>query len=218
MQAHQVFHKEGEFLPMKITSAMKQKNNPDMLRIYIDNDYAFSMPEEEYYRMNLYEKEGLTQEDVDYIREVVNLKMAKQKGIRLLAVKDRSEQEVRDKLLQAGFDSDVAEEAVLQLKSMGYINDSLYARKYISDRMKLKPMSKKALAFELEKKGMDRTLIEEVLNEFELDESVIAYRMAKKKFGKYNVSDPMVQKKIYSFLSFRGFSQDIIREVLEQMQ
>lgn len=203
---------------MKITSAMKQKNNPDMLRIYIDNDYAFSMPEEEYYRMNLYEKEGLTQEDVDYIREVVNLKMAKQKGIRLLAVKDRSEQEVRDKLLQAGFDSDVAEEAVLQLKSMGYINDSLYARKYISDRMKLKPMSKKALAFELEKKGMDRTLIEEVLNEFELDESVIAYRMAKKKFGKYNVSDPMVQKKIYSFLSFRGFSQDIIREVLEQMQ
>lgn len=205
-------------MPMKITSAMKQKNNPDMLRIYIDNDYAFSMPEEEYYRMNLYEKEGLTQEDVDYIREVVNLKMAKQKGIRLLAVKDRSEQEVRDKLLQAGFDSDVAEEAVLQLKSMGYINDSLYARKYISDRMKLKPMSKKALAFELEKKGMDRTLIEEVLNEFELDESVIAYRMAKKKFGKYNVSDPMVQKKIYSFLSFRGFSQDIIREVLEQMQ
>jgi regulatory protein len=196
---------------------MKQKNNPDMLRIYIDNAYAFSMPEEEYYRMNLYERAELTQEDIDTIREEINIKLAKQRGLRLLAVKDRSEHEIRERLKRLGFDMDVIEDAILQLKSMGYINDSLYAHKYVSERLKLKPKSKKALAYELQKKGIGSELIDEVISEFELDEHSIAFRIAKKKFGKYDVSDPKVQQKIISFLAFRGFSYEIIRTVLDQM-
>lgn len=203
---------------MKITSVVKQKNNPEMLRIYIDQEYAFSMPEEEYFRLNLYEDKELTQEDVDSIREEVAMKLARQHGIRLLAARDRSEHEVRERLIQHGFDQDVVEQALLRLKSMGYINDSLFAHKYVSDRLKLKPMSKRVLAYELQKKGINDELIREVLDGYELDDSSIAYRLAKKKFGKYDAADPKIQQKIYSYLAFRGFSSDIIREVIGQLQ
>lgn len=210
--------KAGEKQIMVITSVMKQKNNPEMLRLYIDNEYAFSIPEEEYFKLNLYEQKELTQNGLDTIRQEAGIKLARKNGIRLLTARDRSEQEVRERLILQGFDADVAEEAVIQLISMGYINDSLFARKYVSDRLKLKPMSKKALSVELQKRGIKRELIDEVLGECELDEPSIAFRLAKKKFGKYDAADPGVQKKIYSFLAYRGYSFDIIQDVLEQMQ
>jgi len=203
---------------MVITSVMKQKNNPEMLRLYINDEYAFSIPEVEYFRLNLYERKELTQDEMNAIREEAGIKLARKSAIRLLSARDRSEQEIRERLNLQGFDADVAEEAILQLVSMGYINDSLFARKYVSDRLKLKPMSKKALAAELQKKGIKRELIDEVIGEYEVDEPSMAYRMAKKKFGKYDAADPVIQKKIYSFLAYRGYSSDVIQNVLEQMQ
>lgn len=203
---------------MVITSVVKHKNNPDMLRLYINGEYAFSIPEEEYFRLSLYERKELEQSEIDAIREEAAIKMAKNNAIRLLSAKDRSEQEVRERLILRGYDADIATEAVLQLKAMGYINDSLFAHKYVSDRLKLKPMSKKALAAELKKKGIKRDIIDEVLGECELDELSVAYRLAKKKFGKYNAAEPAVQRKIYSFLAYRGYSSDMIQDVLQKMQ
>ncbi|NLX78188.1 MAG: regulatory protein RecX [Clostridiaceae bacterium] len=202
---------------MTITSAVKQKNNPDMIQIYIDNVYAFSIPEEEYLRLNLYEKQEITDEEVKRIREEVNVNLAKQRALRILAARDRTEYEVKTRLIQSGFDEAAAEGAVMQLKAIGYINDMLFARKYISDRLKLKPKSKRALAYELEKKGIGKDIIAEVLDDFELDETVIAYRLARRKYGKYDVTDPKIQRRIASFLAHKGFSYDIIKGTLEQM-
>lgn len=199
---------------MVITSAVRQKNNPEMIRIYIDNVYAFSMPEEQYLKMNLYERGELTQEEIETIRNEVNVKLAKQRAIKLLTARDRSEFEVKERLIKQGFDKEAADDAIMELKAMGYINDRLFAHKYVSDRLKLKPKSKKALAYELCQKGIESELITEVVNEYELDESSIAYRIARKKYGKYDAADPEVQRKIASFLSHRGFSYEIIREVI----
>lgn len=202
---------------MTITSAVKHKNNPAMIQIYIDNSYAFSIPEEEYLRMNLYEKQEITAEEIKKIQEEINVKLAKQRAIRMLATRDRTEYEVKTRLIQLGFDEISAEGAVLQLKSIGYINDRLFASKYISDRLKLKPQSKKALVYELEKKGIAPDVIAEVMNEFEVDESLIAYRLAKRKYGKYDLTEPKIQRRIVSFLAHKGFSYGIIKSTLEQM-
>jgi len=202
---------------MTITAAVKHKNNPDMIQIYIDNSYAFSIPEEEYLRMHLYEKQEITPEEVREIQEEVNVRIAKQRALRMLASMSKSEYEVMTKLKQLGFDDISAERAVTELKAMGYINDRLFATKYITDRLKLKPKSKKALAYELEKKGVSADIIAEVMGEFELDESVIAYRLAKKKYGKYDVTDPRIRRRIISFLAHKGFSGEIIKSTLEEM-
>ncbi|AGC69193.1 regulatory protein RecX [Thermoclostridium stercorarium subsp. stercorarium DSM 8532] len=210
------YKKQGE-VEMTITAAIKHKNNPGMIQIYIDNSYAFSIPEEEYFRLNLYEKQEITPEEVKKIREEINVRLAKQRALRMLAVREKTEYEIRTKLIRLGFDETVVENAVLELKSMGYINDRIFASKYISDRLKLKPKSKKALAYELERKGVEPGIIEEVLSEFEVDESLIAYRLAKRKFGKYDITDPEIQMKIKFFLAHKGFSNDIIKNTLREM-
>jgi regulatory protein len=67
-------------------------------------------------------------------------------AVRFLAMKLRSEKEVSFKLENEGFDEDTIEKVLEELKSMGYINDKIYAQKYVYDRSKLKPKAKKMLS------------------------------------------------------------------------
>ena len=51
------------------------------------------------------------------------LRQAKLKALRLLERIDRTEAQLREKLLQAEFDSEMVEKAIAYVKSFGYIND-----------------------------------------------------------------------------------------------
>ncbi len=192
---------------MIITSTLPTKNNK-MMRIYIDDHFAFSIPKEDYIRLNLYEKEEITEEQIASIRHDVLLRAAREKAVRYLLSRDRSESEIIEKLMNAGFDEDIARDAASDLKTIGYIDDNRYARKYIADRLKNKAMSRKAMRFELERKGISVQIIDEALSEIEVNEEEIALRTAKKKFGKYDVSDKKIQQKIMRFLCHRGFTVD----------
>ena len=190
---------------MRITSTLPTRDN-QMMRIYIDENYAFSVPKEDYIRLGLYEKEEITQDEIERIRQEVVLRAAREKATGYLMYRDRSEGEVIEKLINAGFDKDIAQEAASALKALGYIDDNRYARKYITDRLKNKAMSRKAIRFELERKGISSQIIEEALSETEVNEDEIALRTAKKKFGKYDVKDEKVRQKIMRYLCHKGFS------------
>lgn len=190
---------------MRITSTLPTRDN-QMMRIYIDENYAFSVPKEDYIRLGLYEKEEITQDEIERIRQEVVLRAAREKATGYLMYRDRSEGEVIEKLINAGFDKDIAQEAASALKILGYIDDNRYARKYITDRLKNKAMSRKAIRFELERKDISLQIIEEALSETEVNEDEIALRTAKKKFGKYDVKDEKVRQKIMRYLCHKGFS------------
>jgi regulatory protein len=133
-------------------------------------------------------------------------------------LKVRSELEVRTKLDSEGFSEEVVEAAVNELKAIGYINDQIYAQKYIFDRSKLKPKAKKLLRYELEKKGVPSEIIDEALEDFTIDEGVLAESLIKKKYGKYDMNDEKTIRRIYSFLQHRGFSFGIINEIVNKIK
>ena len=94
-----------------------------------------------------------------------------------------------------------------ELAAMGYINDKIYAQKYIFDRSKLKPKSSKLIKLELRTKGIEADIIDEVLLDYEVDDYVTAEGLVKKKFGKYDMNDKKIIKKI-RFLH-RGFDYEL---------
>ena len=202
---------------MKITSVEKTKDNK-MARIFIDDRYAFTIPHEEYIRNALYEQEEIDDEKIQYIRKNVLIHAARERAVRLLTIKDRSGFEMIKKLGEAGFDADVARSAAEELKTIGYLNDARFAMKYLTERVRTKAVSQKALRFELEQKGISSEIIEEVLSEFEIDDEEVALRAAKKKFSKYDISDYKVQKKVMNFLFHRGFSFEVGKRILKRMQ
>ena len=60
-------------------------------------------------------------------REESREKEAIRKAMRLLVSRDRSEQELRDRLAREGYDPESAEAAIEYVKSYGYVNDRRYA-------------------------------------------------------------------------------------------
>jgi len=199
---------------MIITSFEKSKKNKDMISVFIDNQYAFSLPEEEYIRLGLYEKSEITDEEFRYIKKEVLQKSAKSKALRCVSLKLVSEKELFSKLQSKGFDEDTIKVVINDLKSMGYINDKIYAQKFVFERSKLKPKSKKMLKMELGNRGISNDIIDEVLDNFEYDEVTIVERLIRKKFGKYDLEDPKIEKKAISFLMHRGFSYETIKQGL----
>ncbi|NLL06295.1 MAG: regulatory protein RecX [Clostridiaceae bacterium] len=199
---------------MVITSFEKSNKNKDMISVFIDKQYAFSIPEEEYIRLGLYEKSEITEEDLNYIKREVLQKSAKSKAIRYLSFKFISEKELITKLHTKGFDEDTIKIVVDDLKAMGYINDKIYAQKFVFERSKLKPKSKKMLKIELGNKGISDDIIDEVLDNFEYDEVTIVERLIRKRFGKYDLKDPKIKSKVVSFLMHRGFQYEVIKNGL----
>lgn len=203
---------------MVISSIERSKKNKGTMLFYVDGEYAFSISEEDYLTMNLYEKKDITHEEINYIKSTINFSRAKFTAVKYLSLKVRSEFEVRAKLEIEGFSEEVIIVAINELKAIGYINDQMYAQKYIFDRSKLNPKAKKMLRYELEKKGVSGDIIDEALENLTLDDSVLAESLIKKKFGKYDMSDEKILRKIYSFLQHRGFGYGIIREIVNRIK
>ncbi len=199
---------------MVITSFEKNKKNKDMVSVFIDSQYAFSMPEEEYLRLGLYEKNEISDEELYYIRKEVLLKNARSKAIKYISLKLLSEKELFIKLESKGFDEETIRNVIDDLKAIGYVNDKIYAQKFVFERSKLKPKSKKMLRMELSNRGITDDIIDEVLENFEYDEVTIIERLVRKKFGKYDLSDPKVEIKVISFLMHRGFCLEMIKKCL----
>ena len=202
---------------MTITAVEKVKDK-GMVRVFIDDNYAFSIPEQDYNKNKLYKDITLSQEQLDDIRNKILVRAARERAVRYLTFKDRSEYEIFNKLVDAGFDRSVAQNAVNELKAIGYLDDTRFAMKYLSERIRTKALSKKTLGYELKNKGIDNEIIEKALSEFEIDDYEVALREGKRKFGKYDLKDKKIEQKVCRFLLHRGFSYEIVNKVLREMK
>lgn len=202
---------------MQITLVEKNKKNKGRLSVYIDGRFSFSISEDDYLSLNLYDKTELSVEEIDYIKNDINFRTAKNSALKYISYKLKTEKEVRQKLHAEGFDEGSINMAVEELIALGYINNKIFVQKFIYDRSKLKPKSKKMIKLELLNKGIQEDIIDEVLGDWNVDEVVAAESLVKRKFGKYNIQDELIQKKIYMFLKHRGYSHEIIESVRGKM-
>jgi len=194
------------------------KRNKDNVILSIDGKYSLVVSEEEYLRLNLYDKDEITKEEFDYINHQINYRNAKSVAIRFVSLKLRGEKEIYTRLNDLGYDESTVLKVIEELKAMGYINDLLYASKFIHDRCKLRPKSIKMLRFELKNKGISDSIISEVLDKMDIDEHAVAEGLFRKKFGKCDLSDDKIIKKVYNFLRHRGYSLSVIESVLRNIR
>lgn len=144
---------------------------------------------------------------------------ARKKALRLLEHMDRTEKGLSDRLRQAGFSAEAAEDAIAYVKSYGYLDDLRYARSYISYRMDTK--SRQKLLTELAAKGVSRETAllawEEEASLAEPDERAVLRRTAEKKCSPHARLDEKEFRRLTGYLLRRGFSYEDVRSVLEEM-
>ena len=84
---------------------------------------------------------------------------------RFLEVRPRSVAEVRRRLGQAGYRSELVEDAIVRLTELGMLDDASFARTWIESRDRARPRGEIALRRELALKGVDRAVVDELLDE-----------------------------------------------------
>ena len=116
----------------------------------------------------------------------------------------KTEKEIKDKLLLKGYLEEIVLETIEKLKSYNYVNDKDYADRYVSTYKGSK--SKKLIKFELQKRGVVKSSVEESLSEIE-SELETAIKIAEK-YVKSKEKNTETLQKCYKYLLSKGFSYD----------
>jgi len=140
------------------------------------------------------------------------LEKAKAYALKYLTYRPRSIKEVKDYLKKKKVSPEIIEKVIDYLLTLSYLNDEEFCALWIRNRMQLKPMGKKRLYNELVEKGVEASLIEEVLQKMMPEE--VEIRLARQLLikKKLRINEP---EKLKSFLYRRGFSFSIIEKVFK---
>ena len=184
-------------------------------KVYLDGQFAFTLYKGELFRYRIQEDGELSEEVYQEIREKVVLKRAKLRAMHLLNDMDRTESQLRTKLLNGDYPADIVDEAIAYVKSFGYINDESYIRRFIESKKNSK--SKKEIYALLMKKGVDMEQVQEILSEYySAEDSLNAIRdlLRKKRYDPKSATDQEMRK-IYGYLARKGFGYEDIRQVIQ---
>lgn len=142
------------------------------------------------------------------------LRAALKKAYRLLAVRARSEKELRDALKRAEFAEDIIAAAIAECKQQGFVDDANFARQFIQSRLRNRPMGRMRLAVELKQKGVDAATIDSAIGEvLSLDDQIrFADELAEKQRKRLaNLPPPKARQRLADFLRRRGFDWETIQ-------
>lgn len=140
-------------------------------------------------------------------------------AVRILANRDHSKYELKQKLQQRGFESRSINSVMAECERFGYIDDRRTAGVYIL-QLKRKCFGKRYIRQALKKKHMSGAAFEKILSENypEVDEYEHAGRLMQKKMKTFarETDHKKRSDKIYRFLYSRGFNPAVIRDIVKK--
>lgn len=197
---------------MEVTAVVKKRKY--LSDLYIDGELAFTLDS----RVLLDEgiKKGVHLDDEELHSLVIKSQQrrAKEKALYLLGFRDHSRKELFDKLRRTE-DEAAAEYAVEKMEELHFIDDERYASRLAEQLINVKRLSKRAAAQKLYRKGIDRDLIDEVLENIELDPKDNIRELVERKYMRY-LNDEKGWKKTVSALQRMGYSWGDIKSVLSE--
>lgn len=137
-------------------------------------------------------------------------------ALRLLGLRSYSEKELRQKLIFKKFFKLDIDQAIKKLKKYQLIDDLKLALNWISLRDSLRPRSQYLLNLELKRKGVSQKDIDQAFLKYSSDAEAPNDRARAKKLIEQSKKRTETQK--LTLLARRGFSYDIAREILREME
>lgn len=201
----------------KITKIELQEGNKKRFNIYIDDIYSFSVHEDILIAHKLFKEKEVDEEELRKILLEEERNKCWQKSLKYLNYKQRTVKEIKRYLLNENFSNEDVDYTLKKLIEKEFVNDELYAERFIKQRIDFNPKGKKLLKFELQQKGVSEAIINQSLEniDFELEYSLACNLLEKKQLlTKGNDKDK--QRRIANFLERRGFSYDVIIRILNE--
>ena len=155
-------------------------------------------------------KKITAQQYQELLEEVVG-KRAKKRALHLLEQMDRTEKQLRDKLLANEYPQSCIDGAIAYVKGFHYLDDSRYASNYV--RFSQEKMSRVQMKQKLMQKGIASSVIADAIEEAYVADEMeqIMALLRKRKFVPEEADEKEFQR-TYQYVMRRGFkSSDILK-------
>ena len=144
---------------------------------------------------------------------------AKQRAFRLLAIRARSEKELRAKLKEKGYDESVVGDVTARLRELRYLDDESFARSWARNLAVNRLWGNIRIEASLRDKGIPRESIERVIREVreELSEQKALRELIRKKGKSLTMKiDGRDKRRLVRSLMGKGFPLDLIFDALDE--
>lgn len=213
---------------MKITDISVQAKNPDRVNISVDGKYQFSL--DVYQVGDLGIKIGNEYSETEIAELETESQFGKLYGraLEYTLLRPHSAREIRDYLWRKtrttryksktgelkerkGVDQSVADRVFTRLQQKGYINDEKFARFWVQNRNQTKGISLRKLRSELQSKGIEADIIDDIFNENARSDTDEIRKVISKKRKKYTEDEKLIQ-----YLARQGFNYHDIKQALQE--
>ena len=140
-------------------------------------------------------------------------------ALRVLALRDHSEWELRRKLKEKGYDGEEIEGSITRLAGLGYLDDARFARSFAQSAIRNGRGYGARLKLELSRRGIAGAIVLETLAEIgeEFGEAEVLARTIERRFAGFDpASAPEKEKrKVVAYLQRKGFTLSAILAALK---
>ena len=143
---------------------------------------------------------------------------ALERAVSLLAVRARTERELRDALHQCAYSEVVIDRVIARMNEAGYIDDADFASQWAASRTG-KGLGTRRIAMELRQKGVDAEQIEQALGQIDEEERTeSALRAAQKAARGRELSSPADRQKVFAALMRRGYDSASAKKAIAALR
>lgn len=199
-----------------VTGLTAGKGRDKRVRVYLDGRFAFSLSADLALKEGLRTGQELSESERRALAGADRYQRCRDAAYRLLAVRPRSEDEIRQRLRRRGFENDYIDKAIADLRGKGLVDDTAFASFWKDNRQSFRPRSRRLTALELKRKGVDSAVIEAAVSQ--LDDGESAYRAALGRASHLPSSDfDAFRRRLGDYLVRRGFDYDTIQQTVNRL-
>lgn len=197
-----------------ITAIEPLKRDPSRVRIYLDG--RFSMDLTGIVAAWLKPGQTLDESKIASLRADDVREGAYHQALKFLGARTRSEAEIQQHLRRHKVAADVIEHTLARLRASRLADDGQFARVWVENRTTFRPRSRRALSWELRRKGIAREISESALAG--LDEDALAHEAGLKRAARLvDLGWEDFRAKLTGFLARRGFSYPVITGAVSRL-
>jgi regulatory protein len=204
---------------MQITDIKNQKKRKNRFSIYIEGKYRFSLDYDTLARSDIHIGDEIDDKQIETLELKDEFARARDYGFSLISYRDRSEWELKNRIMEKGFQREVAKEIVKWFKEEGIVNDRNFVNRWLDVVLQTKPMGKMRVLHELRAKRINEKIIEEVCSkrlsyqtEMELAKKACEKRMKVLK----SYPEEVGKRRLFQYMKNRGFDFEIIQQLMKE--
>jgi len=211
---------------MKITALKAQVRDKNRVNVFVDGTYSFSLDITQVAELGISTNKEYTEEQLVELENESQFGKVYTRALEYVFTRPRSQREMRDYLyrktrdapmknglMRKGVSVELTERVFNRLVEKGYLDDEKFARFWVENRNLRKGTSLRKLQAELASKGVERAIVDRMLDQGNRLDSEEILKIIAKKASRY--SD---EQKLMAYLVRQGFSYDDVKEALRTIE